>query len=77
MKSPEPYRHIAELSYLKELVDEADHESWIAESSKWRERAELRIETYPRELFEISDTTVNFGSSQVKASSPRNDQSLG
>jgi hypothetical protein len=67
MKSPEPYRHIAKLNHLKELVDEADHKSWIAGSSKWRERAELRIEMYPWELFEISDTAVNFGSSPAKS----------
>jgi hypothetical protein len=60
MKSLEPFRHIEELNHLKELVDEADRESWIAESSKWRERAELRIQSYPWELYEIPDTTVNW-----------------
>ena len=45
MKSLEVYRQTDELNDL--LVDEASRELWIAESSKWRERAELRIESYP------------------------------
>jgi hypothetical protein len=48
------------------LVDEASRASWIAESSQWRERAELRIELYPWGLYEIPDTTTNFGSSSAK-----------
>jgi hypothetical protein len=56
----------AELNNLSELVDEAIRESWIAETSQWRERAELGIEPYPWELYEIPDTTVNFGSSPAK-----------
>jgi len=64
MKSLELYRQTEELNDL--LVDEAKRESWIAESSKWRERAELRIESYPWELYEIPDTTENFGSFPAK-----------
>jgi hypothetical protein len=63
MKSLEVDQHIEELNHVRGSMDEADRESWIAESSKWRERAELRIESYPWELSEIPDTTVNFGSS--------------
>jgi hypothetical protein len=62
MKSLEVDQQIEELNQ-RASMDGAGGESWIAESSKWRERAELRIESYPWELSEIPDTTVNFGSS--------------
>jgi hypothetical protein len=61
MKSLEVYRQTEELNDL--LVDEVSRESWIAESSKWRERAELGIESYPWERYEIPDTNITFGSS--------------
>jgi hypothetical protein len=33
---------------LRALVDEINREQWIAESRKWRERAELEIVSYFR-----------------------------
>jgi hypothetical protein len=45
------------LNHLRALVDE---ESWVAESTRWR--AELGIESYPWERYEIPETTVNYGS---------------
>jgi hypothetical protein len=66
MTSLELDLQIDDLNDLKELMDEADRESWIAESSQWHERAELGIHPYLWELYEIPDTTVNFGSSPTK-----------
>jgi hypothetical protein len=62
MNSLELDRKIKELNNLRRLMDEASRESWIAESSQWRERAELGIKSSPWELYEIPDTTMNFGS---------------
>jgi hypothetical protein len=50
-------REIESLNHLRALVDE---ESWVAEPTRWR--AELGIESYPWERYEIPDTTVNYGS---------------
>jgi hypothetical protein len=40
-------------------VDETNRESLIAESRKWRERAELEIESDSRASYEVPDTTVH------------------
>jgi hypothetical protein len=50
-------RDLKSLNHLRALVDE---ESWVAESTRWR--AELEIESYPWERYEIHETTVNYGS---------------
>jgi CRP-like cAMP-binding protein len=44
---------------LRAEVDEANRESLIAESKKWRERAELEIASYLRVRYEIPGTTVH------------------
>jgi hypothetical protein len=66
MKSLGLYRPTEELIPLREWVAEVNRESWIAESSQWREREELGIESSPWELYETPDTTLNFGSSPAK-----------
>jgi len=48
MKSLGLYRQMESLYRLRALVDEINREQWIAESRKWRERAELEIESYLR-----------------------------
>ena len=63
MKSLGLYRQMESLYRLRALVDEINREQWIAESRKWRERAELGIESYPWERYEIPDTNITFGSS--------------
>jgi hypothetical protein len=40
------YRQMEDLYRLRALVDETNREQWIAESKKWRERAELEIESH-------------------------------
>lgn len=59
MKSLGLYRQMEELYRLRALVDETIRESCIAESGKWRERAELEIESYLRARYEIPGTTVH------------------
>jgi hypothetical protein len=44
---------------LRALVDEINREQWIAESRKWRERAELEIKSYLRARYEFSETSVH------------------
>ena len=46
MKSLGLYRRMESLYRRRALVDENNRASWIAESWKWRERAEREIETY-------------------------------
>jgi hypothetical protein len=50
-------RDLKSLNHLRALVDE---ESWVAGSTRWR--AELGIESYRWERYEIPETTVNYGS---------------
>ena len=59
MKSLGLYRKMESLYRLRAEVDEANRESLIAESKKWRERAELEIASYLRARYEIPDTTVH------------------
>jgi hypothetical protein len=40
-------------------VDEINREQWIAESRKWRERAELEIKSYLRARYEFPETSVH------------------
>jgi hypothetical protein len=40
-------------------VDVTNRASLIAESRKWRERAEWEIESYLRARYEVQDTTVH------------------
>ena len=42
------YRQMEKMYRLKAAVDVFNREQWIAESKKWRERAELEIESYLR-----------------------------
>jgi hypothetical protein len=46
------YRRMESLYRRRALVDETNRASWIAESSRWRERAERAIETYHRQRCE-------------------------
>ena len=48
MKSLGLYRQMEDIYRLRALVDEINREQWIAESRKWRERAELEIVSYLR-----------------------------
>ena len=59
MNGLELYRQMEPLNCLKAVVDEANREAGFAESRKWRERAELEIESYLRVLYEIPGTTVH------------------
>jgi hypothetical protein len=59
MKSLGLYRQMEDLYRLRALVDEANRETWIAESKKWRERAELEIVSHLRACYEIPDATVH------------------
>jgi hypothetical protein len=43
---------------LRALVDEINREQWIAESRKWRERAELEIESYLRARYIVREATT-------------------
>jgi hypothetical protein len=63
MKSLGLYRWMESLYRLRALADEANRESWIAESSKWRERAEREVETYHRQRCEsVNDRALGFRS---------------
>jgi hypothetical protein len=59
MKSLGLYRQMEDLYRLRALVDEINREQWIAESRKWRERAELEIESYLRLRYIVAETTVH------------------
>jgi hypothetical protein len=59
MKSLGLYRQMEELYRLRASVDYANHKQWIAESRKWRERAELEIESYLRAHYIVRKTTVH------------------
>jgi hypothetical protein len=60
MKSLGLYRQMEDIYRLRALVDEINREQWIAESSKWRERAELEIETYHRQRCEsVNDRALS------------------
>ena len=48
-----------DLYRLRALVDGINREALIAESKKWRERAELEIEPYLRARYGVPDTTVH------------------
>ena len=43
---------------LRALVDEINREQWIAESRKWRERAELEIESYLLARYIVREATT-------------------
>jgi hypothetical protein len=49
MKCPGLYRRMESLYRRRALVDETNRALWIAESRKWRERAERKIGTYHRQ----------------------------
>jgi hypothetical protein len=53
MKSLGLYRQMESLYRLRASVDDANREQWIAESRKWRERAELEIESYLRARYVV------------------------
>jgi hypothetical protein len=59
MKGLGLYRQMESLHRPRAEVDETNRESLIAESKKWRERAELKIESYLRARYEIPCTTVH------------------
>jgi hypothetical protein len=59
MKSLGLYRQMEDLYRLRALVDGIDREASIAESKKWRERAELEIESYLLARYGVADTTVH------------------
>jgi hypothetical protein len=52
------YRQMEDICRLRALVDEINREQWIAESKKWRERAELEIESYLRARYIVRETTT-------------------
>jgi hypothetical protein len=56
MKSLGLYRQMEDIYRLR---DEINREQWIAESRKWRERAELEIESYLRLRYVVRKTTVH------------------
>jgi hypothetical protein len=55
MKSLGLYRQMENMYRLRAKVDAANHEKWTAESRKWRERAELEIESYLRARYAVRD----------------------
>ena len=59
MKSLGLYRQMEELYRLRALVDATNRKSFNAESGKWRERAELEIESYLLARYGVPDTTVH------------------
>jgi len=59
MKSLGLYRQMEAQYRLRALVDETNREHWIAESRKWRERAELEIKSYLRARYEFPETSVH------------------
>jgi hypothetical protein len=58
MKSLGVYRQMESLYRVRAAVDVTNRASLIAESRKWRERAELEIESYLQARYEVPDTTV-------------------
>jgi hypothetical protein len=52
------YRQMEDICRLRALVDEINREQWIAESRKWRERAELEIESYLRARYIVREATT-------------------
>jgi hypothetical protein len=59
MKSLELYRQMESLYRIKALLDQTNREEWIAESRKWRERAELEIISYLRSRHMVREPTVH------------------
>jgi hypothetical protein len=55
MKSLGLYRQMENLYRLRATVDGVQREHWLAESRKWRERAELEIESYLRARYVVGD----------------------
>jgi hypothetical protein len=53
------YRQMESLYRLRAAIDVTNRKSWIAESKKWRERAELEIESYLRARYGVPDTTLH------------------
>jgi hypothetical protein len=53
------YRQMVDLYRLRALVDQVNREQWIAESRKWRGRAELEIEPYLWARYFIRETSVH------------------
>jgi hypothetical protein len=50
-------RQMEDLYRLRALVDEINREQWIAESRKWRERAELEIESHLLARYCVRETS--------------------
>jgi hypothetical protein len=55
MESLGLYRQMENLYRLRATVDGVRREQWLAESRKWRERAELEIESYLRARYGVRD----------------------
>jgi hypothetical protein len=55
MKSLGLYRQMENQYRLRATVDGVRREQWLAESRKWRERAELEIESYLRARYVVRD----------------------
>ena len=71
MKTLGLYRQMESLYRLRASVDVTNREQWIAESRKWRERAELEIETYHRQRCEsVNDRALGF-QSELPGASPQ------
>jgi hypothetical protein len=59
MKNLGLYRQMEDLYRLRALVDAINREQWIVESRKWRERAELEIESYLCAHYLVREKTVH------------------
>ncbi len=55
MKSLSLYKQMENLHRLRAGVDGVHREEWLAESRKWRERVELKIESYLRARYVVRD----------------------
>jgi hypothetical protein len=53
------YREMESLYRLRAAIDVTNRKSLIAESTNWRERAELEIESYLRARYRVPDTTLH------------------
>jgi hypothetical protein len=58
VKSLGLYRQMESVYRLRAMVDETNREQWMAESKKWRERAELEIKSYFRACNEAAPETT-------------------
>ena len=59
MKSLGLYRQMEGLYRLRALVDATNRKSFNAESGKWREHAELEIESYLLAHYGVPETTAH------------------